>query len=187
MIDIKWKNIHYPEKKKKKLRLLVLEECERDCKGCCNKDYDLSKLEIAPHSYEEYDEVLLTGGEPMLVFNMLINLITHIKDTSSAKIILYTSKLNKPGDLDYINRRVDGVTLTLHEPKDLILFGRFYDEYVRQDYGSWRLNVFRGVDISPHLVDQLRQLGWDVRTDKEWIPNCPLPEGEEFKRLFEPY
>jgi molybdenum cofactor biosynthesis enzyme MoaA len=49
----------------KKLRLLVTERCARSCSGCCNHDWDLAALPTC-ESYAGYDEVLLTGGEPML-------------------------------------------------------------------------------------------------------------------------
>ena len=32
-------------KKKNILRLLLWEECNRTCQGCCNKDWDLSSLD----------------------------------------------------------------------------------------------------------------------------------------------
>ena len=29
-----------------KLRLLLFEECDRDCPGCCNRDWDLRSLPV---------------------------------------------------------------------------------------------------------------------------------------------
>jgi hypothetical protein len=41
-----------------------------------------------------------------------------------------------------------------------------------------RLNVFKGVDLTGVDVTH-----WKVRTDIEWVKDCPLPEGEVFMRL----
>ncbi|MBU1087771.1 MAG: hypothetical protein KKD05_09695, partial [Candidatus Omnitrophica bacterium] len=49
----------------KKLRLLLFTECNRNCNGCCNNDWDLKSL-LNEHLFKEYSEILLTGGEPML-------------------------------------------------------------------------------------------------------------------------
>ena len=54
---------------KKKLRLLVTENCNRNCEGCCNKDWDLSSLEVCT-SYKGYDEVHNNKDVyPFLAFN----------------------------------------------------------------------------------------------------------------------
>lgn len=51
----------------KKLRLLLHEECNRNCKGCCNKDWDLNALEIED-DFTDYDEILITGGRAITSF-----------------------------------------------------------------------------------------------------------------------
>ena len=43
---------------------------------------------------------------------------------------------------------------------------------------SFRLNVFKGVDIS-----KLNTFGWKVKDEIEWIKNCSLPEDEVFMQL----
>ena len=48
-----------------KLRLLLFEECNRSCPGCCNRDWDLQPLPVC-YDLPPYRIILLTGGEPML-------------------------------------------------------------------------------------------------------------------------
>ena len=48
-----------------KLRLLVTEECNRHCPGCCNNNWDLKSLSVCK-SYRDYEQILITGGEPLL-------------------------------------------------------------------------------------------------------------------------
>ena len=75
--------------------------------------------------------------------------------------------------LDELLPILDGVTVTLHEPKDLPEFQRFVAAAHNLSGKSLRLNVFREAGPIPGPFP-----GWTVKEDMEWIPNCPLPEGE---------
>ena len=71
------------EKIVKKLRLLLLEECNRTCEGCCNKDWDINKLETE-NSFDQYSLIMITGGEPLLVPVTLMLAISDIRDQTEA-------------------------------------------------------------------------------------------------------
>ena len=43
-----------------KLRLLLFEECDRDCPGCCNRDWDLRSLPVC-RDFTPYQVIMLTG------------------------------------------------------------------------------------------------------------------------------
>lgn len=81
------------KEKNKKLRLLLFEKCNRNCKGCCNKQWDLSKLPIE-NDFTGYKLIILTGGEPLLEPDLVKNVIRMIRNKTDAKIILYTAKIN---------------------------------------------------------------------------------------------
>lgn len=171
---------------KKKLRLLLWEECNRNCIGCCNKDWDLENLEIE-NDFTQYDEIYLTGGEPMLYPDKLVRVILDIKIINrDAKIYIYTTKTNPLKDLMNVLFFVDGLTVTLHEQKDVLDFHLFnmhvkaileqlkiYDAKKK----SLRLNVFKGIDLSGLDLDK-----WDLKDNIEWIKDCPLPKDEVFKK-----
>jgi len=163
----------------KKLRLVMFEECNRACEGCCNKDWDLNALEVAG-SYSGYDLVMLTGGEPMLKPEAIIDITNKIRAETNAPIYLYTAKSKRALDLIAILHCVDGVTLTLHEPYDVEPFVELNSLLMKLGIEcSYRLNVFKGVDIS--RVDTSL---WTVKDEIEWIKDCPLPEGETIQRLW---
>lgn len=61
----------------RKLRLLFTKDCNRDCPGCCNKDWDLDHLPVCA-DFKPYDLVMITGGEPMLYPERLLKLIRKI-------------------------------------------------------------------------------------------------------------
>ena len=165
----------------KTLRLLMFEECQRKCEGCCNNDWDLSKLPIV-ESYQNFDMIVLTGGEPMLAPRFLVETCAAIRKETEAPIILYTAKSKRVVDLLAVLHWVDGVTLTLHEQYDVFGFLAFNKLYQILPYRkSMRLNVFSNVDLSGVNTD-----GWDVHAGMKWIKNCPLPENEVFMRLNAP-
>jgi molybdenum cofactor biosynthesis enzyme MoaA len=167
----------------KKLRLLLTEECNRRCKGCCNKDFDLKALPVCT-DYSGYDIVMLTGGEPMLDPLFVHNTAEAIrKQNKKCKIYLYTAKCdNESSFLTLLYSALDGVTLTLHTPKDLEAFKNinhsiqvFKHNFRRK---SLRLNVFKGISLAGLDVSN-----WIVKKNITWIKNCPLPEDEVFMRI----
>ena len=165
----------------KKLRLLLFEKCNRRCKGCCNNEWDLEALPIC-YNYSGYDEIMLTGGEPMLRPDLVRQVVREIREQSNAKIYLYTAKVDDlKASLDII-KRIDGMTVTLHEQADLASWIRFslvLKSQVRFSTAkSLRLNVFRGVNTRDVPIK-----GWIVQDNMEWVADCPLPDDEVFMRL----
>ena len=159
------------------LRLLLFEDCNRKCEGCCNKDWDLKNLPVAT-SFTEYDEILLTGGEPLLDWRYVVKVAQKIKSENSAKVFVYTAKVDNLTNVIIILDNIDGLTVTLHEQSDVIPF-RVLETYLKSNFKtgkSFRLNVFRGVDV------EWDEEIWKVKDDIVWAENCPLPKNEEFKR-----
>lgn len=162
---------------RKKLRLLLFEACNRNCEGCCNKDWDLASLPTCT-DYTPYREILLTGVEPLLKPKLVVQAIREIREQTSAPIILYTADLTQPLWLFLISDLIDGLTITLHDAAAVPLFNEFDKRFLPSEKlkKRLRLNVFKEADAvtaKPH---------WQVKPDMEWIKDCPLPEGEVFMR-----
>lgn len=171
----------------KTLRLLFTPKCNRSCEGCCNKQWDLDTLEQVEHF--NYEEIILTGGEPLLYVKELIGVIRVIRRISSAKIYVYTAMLPSSNNkaLYEIMPYVDGITLTLHEQIDSdrfnhVLYSLENDPNVIRDFSdkSLRLNVFSGIKVSSYFKSISL---WKIKDEIEWIKDCPLPVNEEFRRL----
>lgn len=159
------------------LRLLLWEDCQRDCQGCCNKDWDLITLETLGN-FTGYDQILLTGGEPMMYTCDLIDAIDDIKKQTKTPIYIYTADVSEPLKVMGILGMVAGLTLTLHNQEDILPFLLFNSIFgIAPPDKSMRLNVFKGVKLPDVNLD-----GWTVKRDIEWIKNCPLPKGEVFRR-----
>ena len=61
----------------KKLRLPVTTSCPDKCPMCCNNSWDFSKLPVVDRW--NYDEIMITGGKPLLFGNELPILISSIR------------------------------------------------------------------------------------------------------------
>ena len=162
-----------------KLRLLLFSACNRRCEGCCNKQWDLDELPVLDmDTIGQYDEVILTGGEPMLNPRMVREIAYGVP--LGTKVFFYTAKTD---DLDALCGTMlctDGVTVTLHEQADVDPFLLLVERTRGSHYQrlSLRVNVFKGVRL-PYLY--LHK--WNIKDEIEWIPNCPLPTDEVFMRL----
>lgn len=165
----------------KKLRLLLFKDCNRNCLGCCNKDWDLDNLPIAT-SFSGFNEILLTGGEPMLKPDVIVGTIVRIKkENPKAKIFMYTQKLDYTNTLIHIlDHYLDGITITLHSRSDIKPFEYFVELCPRYllESRSMRLNVFKGIPV-PLCAQGL----FRIKSKMTWIKDCPLPDGEVFQRL----
>lgn len=168
----------------KKLRLLVTEKCNRNCPGCCNKQYDINSLPVIT-SFFGYEEIMITGGEPLLFVDRVINLITAIKLMNDAfgipvpKIYIYTA-LNRWQHLEDALTSADGITFTLHSQQDAYWLRKHITSwpYMYSQLRSVRLNVFEGIMLSNDII----QSGWKINY-KTWQNECPIPSGEDFMRL----
>jgi len=165
---------------KKKLRLLLFSTCNRSCEGCCNKQWDLNELPVCT-DFTGYDEIILTGGEPMLNPMLVEQTAKRVREDHQGALYMYTAKLD---DISYLIRLLedlDGLCVTLHEQEDVHVWQSF-NHYLpaSQRSKSLRLNVFDGIDL-----DGIDTTDWVVKEGIEWIADCPLPPGEVFMRLGE--
>lgn len=172
----------------KKLRLLVTTRCRNKCPMCCNNQFDFSKLPVVDRW--DYDEIMITGGEPLLFGNNLLGIILSIKDIievtgNTTKIFVYTSVCDYEKVLDILPE-INGIVLTPHKESDIqdfIQLNNFLS--LRKDYfyvenASLRLNLFS--DMKALLPKDIDLSLWQVK-DMEWVENCPVPEGEDFRRI----
>lgn len=170
------------------LRLLVTQECKRNCDGCCNLQWELDKLPVMTEDLSPYKMILITGGEPMILEDeRLKNIIGYINllSNSSTKVILYTAETKNWTRIHTMlsEHYIDGLTITLHEQKDVPNFlwmahkGQFhlYSDHLR-------LNIFQGVTIPKKRI--LKH--WKIKKNIVWKDPCPLPKGEVFMRYNKP-
>ena len=174
----------------KKLRLLVTTECPNKCPMCCNNSWDFSKLPVVDRW--NYDEIMITGGEPLLYDIVVIDLIQNIKNICRVmgykipKFYVYTALFDGLV-IKRLLEEVDGIVLTPHSKEDVKLFVLlnlqfliFEDHSPFYKFKSLRLNLFP--DIKALLPKDIDLSLWKVK-DMEWVKDCPVPEGEDFRRI----
>jgi len=164
-------------------RVLLWDTCNRNCDGCCNKEWNLDALpKVGLSDLSKYSDIILTGGEPMLNPTKLFMIATQIKGLyPSKRLLLYTAKIDSVM-FDAICRVIDGVTVTLHEPKDVLQFETWGINRYTNKAISKRLNVFEDVLLTQSQVNKYQMDGWKLKLGIKWIKNCPLPTNEVFVR-----
>jgi hypothetical protein len=194
----------------KRCRLLLTAKCPNNCPLCCNKQFDLLN-EVPIISRWDYDEFILTGGEPLQFPNSVIATINNISVITdymgiTPKFYLYTS-ICKPSIWNDLLTYVNGITYTVHTRENahelvqllctLRDLNNGYDSILPNlglvNSKSIRLNLF---PEAKDLIDSelaLSSLSWNdvsryfVIKPMEWKENCPIPEGEDFRRLNNPW
>lgn len=174
-------------------RVIVTKKCNRKCKGCCN-DYLGLVDKVDFDSLFQYDEIIITGGEPMMISERVVEMIHRLKFSGyQGKIWLYTAssrRLNRYWAVEMLIDEVDGITYTLHYSskedklkRDLTDLRRL-DQYLAdhawsREGKSDRLYIDSRI-YNQEYVDSLKYK-WAVVKPLEWKDNgdCPLPEGEE--------
>lgn len=182
----------------KKLRLLVTAKCHNKCPMCCNNQFDIEKIPVVDRF--DYDEISITGGEPLLVDcgGMTGHLVDSIKVIQQAmglptsKFYLHTSYFGFV-TLRGCSYDFDGICLTPHKKADIEEFIDInammleqkksgYTKNIFNPYCSLRLNLF--ADMKALLPKDIDLSLWKVK-EMEWMKDCPVPEGEDFRRIKE--
>lgn len=161
----------------KTLRLLLTEECDRNCPKCCNKKFNLKSLPVCK-DYTKFDQCCITGGEPMLKPGLIKSVTQIIKSKKWMPIYLYTAKIDNIEATLSVLFFLDGITLTLHEQKDVEKFTYFNALLPSRINKSLRLNIFKGIKIPNQDYGK-----WKIKENITWQENCPLPKNETFMRF----
>lgn len=157
----------------RKLRLLVTTSCPNRCPLCCNNSWNYDELPVM--NRWNYDEIMFIGGEPLLFPAKLAAFAYAVKSIAKAegsnpKLYVYTAICDYGKILGVLNE-IDGIVLTPHMNEGTA--GLF-------DGKSMRLNLFP--DIT--LPDNINLSKWQIK-EMEWIKDCPVPKGEDFRRVSE--
>lgn len=120
-------------------RCICTYKCNRKCPGCVNSIHPRNSIAIIGDAqWECYDEIILTGGEPLLFMTQLIDLIDRIKHN---RVILYT---NAPSyaQLFALSQMIAGVTITLHNNSDAERFNDNFYKFFGGNHGADGLLFF---------------------------------------------
>lgn len=171
-------------KPKTTARLIVTYRCNRSCLGCCN-NHDNRVREITDiNELIEYDEIVITGGEPMVIPEEISKFIINVAGAGyRGSIFLYTAYLRINSDLhkDIVDM-VDGITYTLHAESldgDIKNLKRLssYRRLADSDFSSRLIIDSRLYDR--YDFSNIDLTNWDVIRKLQWKDKCEPAEHEE--------
>ncbi len=169
-------------KPKTTARLIVTYRCNRSCPGCCN-EHDNSVRKIAyVKELLKYDEIVITGGEPMVIKRDVIKLILLLRSRGfTGKIYMYTAFFEDDTYSDILFERLDGITFTLHTEAsgdDIESFERLSDIVTTKSRLNRRLFIDSRIWYKLETL-QRRFPVWNEVRKLEWKDECQPAEHEE--------
>ena len=162
------------------MHILITSLCDRNCKYCCNKQYDLSKIPYpTKEEFEKTELVCLTGGEPFK-YSRPNEIAHYLKDKFNVKkIIVYTNAYEFVQYLiegNYLNY-IDGVTVSIKNQKDKKAWESLNFNYWRiKNLNSNLLYVFPG-------FEDIECPNYFQKQKREWQTTFKPAENSIFRRL----
>lgn len=174
-----------------KARLILTYDCPRSCSYCANQNEELishSRGISDLSDLDDYEEVILTGGEPMLDPFTTAAVATELRNRRPHRKIYVHAAMWDDGS-KYVLREVDGVTYSLHEPpvgedlnskKDLEMLNLFQKHvglYSRPG-STHRLKINDNFS-DKHLLGIEHYRSFHRTSIETWTPGtCALPADE---------
>ena len=165
-----------------KARVLITEDCNRGCSGCCNTYSDIMShaqyIDNLMDLPQELGGIMITGGEPMLNPERTQRIVEELRGRyPSSKLYLYSALYHD--NLENILPILDGFHYTIHEgakEKDLVLLDSLQGLLQRhqEDWSdkSFRLYVDDRVDLPVRIVPNV----WTKANVSKWMTEQELLE-----------
>jgi len=165
-------------------RVIVTLKCSLSCKNCANNNKELIKSarEItSPQELEGYDDIVITGGEPLSVPHIVEDIVNHLHSPDRT-IYLYTSGFSEKGALIY--HKLDGITLTIHKEVIMPIWRSVLTAWESTIEEEKLEDVNNRLFIDSRLMNKLtfKPGVWDeVKLIRMLNPElCSIPENEDF-------
>lgn len=156
--------------------IMVTSLCSRDCKYCCNKQYDLNEIPyITNEELDQMKHIYVTGGEPFAYSNPCeIASLLKSRHKNIESVVVYTNALELAYHLVYEGEiyAINGVTISIKNDADEFAFRNTIVNHPKiLRLPSNRLYVFPGhenVECPPQFT----------KIEREWqkkfipAPNC---------------
>ena len=170
------------EQTEKIIHLMITDKCKRNCKYCCNKQYDVHKIPVVTHEeLQKAEYVFLTGGEPFAFADPdAVACRLKFRYSNIQKVIAYTNAWELA---EYLRIKyhplfnLDGLTISIKDSKDKDVFESVIskDERVLK-LASNRLYVFKGFED----VECPSQF---VKMTREWQESFNAAPDSIFRRV----
>lgn len=172
----------YNDKTKKNIHLMVTSLCDRNCRYCCNKQYDLNDIPYVTDSeLREAENIFITGGEPFRYSNpnnIAFKLKSKYRNIKDVYVYTNAKELNR-----YLGMNSDwnclihlsGITVSIKNKEDFVSFLEIVNnKNVQQLKSNW-LYVFD--DLVPE------NLGNFQLSKREWEPDFKPDPNSIFRKV----
>ena len=165
-----------------KARILITEDCNRKCAGCCNTYSNImghaKYIDNLMDLPQELGEIMITGGEPMLNPERTQRIAAELREGHpSSNLYLYSALYHD--NLENIIPMLDGFHYTIHEgarESDLVLLDSLQGLLGRrkEDWSdkSFRLYVDDRVDLPVRIVPNI----WSQANISKWMTEKELQD-----------
>ena len=166
---------------KKIIHLMVTPLCNRNCRYCCNKQYDINDIPyVTDEELREAEVLCLTGGEPFLFTNPCRIARYYKRRYSNIKrVYVYTNAKELYcwlADYNFI-RNIDGLNVSIKNKDDLY----FFKELVRDYQHKFDNCMSNRVYIFDNLIPD--DFGIFEPIIREWQENFKPAPDSIFRRL----
>ena len=149
---IPYKNNLCSKYAEKMISIKLTSECNAKCSFCVDrggytpKDNcggrilvpDVDAIVESANKYKDYKTVIITGGEPLTVFPLLIDLLTRLRKTKKRLVVNTNGSLLCPEYVYALNGLIDELQISIHHPDEEInnkIFGfKFNKSELYQPY-----------------------------------------------------
>ena len=169
----------YNENTKGIIHLMVTSLCDRNCKYCCNKQYDLNSIPyVTDEELREAHTLCLTGGEPFAYTNPCA-IAAHYKEKykNIEKVFVYTNAIELADWLVTNSlHSIDGLNISIKTKRDADVFRFFLRSRPSiVSLGSNRLYDFNNL----YPIEQMESFEVFAR---EWQPDFNPAADSIFRR-----
>ena len=141
------------------IHIMVTSLCNRNCKFCCNNQYDLDSIpHVTEEELTEAHTILLTGGEPFKYaqpneiakyYKKRYPNIKNVYVYGNAKE--FDEYMGRDGSLDSI----DGVSISIKTNEDMFHF----ESLVSYEVLKGRSNIlYNFLNIEPHILEEYKDV-----------------------------
>ena len=171
----------YNEKTKGNIHLMVTTLCDRDCKYCCNKQYDLNDIpQVTDEELKNCHTVYITGGEPFLFANPNAIAEELKKKYPNIKAVrVYTNAFALSYYLHVLDcqiSEIDGLSVSIKNQADVYSFEELVADLRVRRKKSNVLYIFPGFDI-PRDVGNFKVI------KREWQEDFVPEPTSVFRRI----
>lgn len=173
----------YNDRTKGIIHIMVTTLCDRDCKYCCNKQYDLNSIPyVTDEELKEAHTICITGGEPCLFSDPYVIARFYKEKYKNIKnVYLYT---NAKPYWEYVTKNrevqcfIDGINLSIKSLEDLVSFkemNKCNDERLNHwKNKSNRLYIFNDIDLESKDFKVVK---------REWQPEFVAANDSIFRKI----